>query len=88
VPIKYWSWASWDRVAGTIDSVPPLFRDPVLVTYIDQDDNELAVSTDVGLLPRVGENIRIGKQPYLVERVGYDMPQTAIERVWVVCRPI
>ncbi len=68
--------------------MPPLFRDPVVVSYVDQDDNELAVSTDVGVLPRVGENIRIGKQPYLVERVGYDMPGSTIERVWIVCRPI
>jgi hypothetical protein len=73
---------------GTIGSVPPsLFRDPVVVTYVDADDNELAVSTDTELLPRVGENIRIRNQPYVVERIGYDMPRTTIERVWVVCRP-
>jgi hypothetical protein len=73
--------------AGTIDFVPSLFRDPVVVTYVDPDDNELAVSTDTALLPRVGENVRIGKQPYIVERIGYDMPKTVIERVWIVCRP-
>jgi hypothetical protein len=66
---------------------PSLFRDPIVVTYVDADDNELAVSTDTVPLPRVGENIRIRKQPYIVERIGYDMPRTTIQRVWVVCRP-
>jgi hypothetical protein len=75
------------RTPGTIGIVPSLFRDPVVVTYVDPDDNELAVSTDTDLLPRVGENIRIGKRPYVVERVGYDMPKAAIEGVWIVCRP-
>jgi hypothetical protein len=66
--------------------VPSLFREPVLVTYIDTDDRELATSTDADLLPRVGENIRLGQVPYVVERVGYDMPDHAIERVWIKCR--
>jgi hypothetical protein len=68
--------------------VPPsLFRDPVVVMYVDADNNELAVSAHSDLLPRVGENIRLGKVPYVVERIGYDMPKDTIERVWVVCRP-
>ena len=67
--------------------MPSLFRDPVIVTYVDADNTELASSTVTDLLPRVGENIRLGRVPYLVERIGYDMPKDAIERVWVVCRP-
>jgi hypothetical protein len=67
--------------------VPSLFRDPVVVTYVDPDDNELASTTYADLLPRVGENIRIGRTPYVVERIGYDMPDKSIERVWIVCRP-
>lgn len=66
--------------------MPSLFRDPVLVTYVDADDNELTTTSDTDLLPRVGENIRIGKVPYVVERIGYDMPRNTIERVWIVCR--
>ena len=73
---------------GTIGTVPPSpFREPLVVIYVDADDNELAVSTYTDVLPRVGENIRIGTQPYRVERIGYDMPKTTIKRVWVVCRP-
>ena len=67
--------------------VPSLFRDPILVTYIDADNNELASTDYADLLPRVGENIRLGKVPYVVERVGYDMPEKTITNVWVVCRP-
>jgi hypothetical protein len=67
--------------------VPSLFRDPVLVTYVDAEENELATTTETDLLPRVGENIRLGKHPYVVDRIGYDMPKNSIERVWIVCRP-
>lgn len=67
--------------------MPSLFRDPVLVTYVDLDERELVTTADADLLPRVGENIRIGKVPYVVERIGYDMPKNSIERVWIVCRP-
>jgi hypothetical protein len=68
--------------------VPSVFRDPILVTYVDADNNELRVTTYGDLLPRVGENVRIGRVPYVVERVGYDMPDTTITHVWVVCRPV
>jgi hypothetical protein len=67
--------------------VPSLFRDPVVVTYVDEADTELAVTTYAELLPRVGENIRIAKTPYVVVRIGYDLPEQTITRVWVVCRP-
>jgi hypothetical protein len=67
--------------------VPSLFRDPVLVSYVDEADAEIAVAPYGDLLPRVGENIRIRKTPYVVVRVGYDMPEQTITRVWVVCRP-
>lgn len=68
--------------------MPSLFRDPVLVTYVDADDTELASTTHTEVLPRVGENIRLGKVPYVVERIGYDMPKNSIERVWIVCRRV
>jgi hypothetical protein len=67
--------------------VPSLFRDPALVTYVDESDNEIAVVSHGDLLPRVGENIRIRNTPYVVVRIGYDMPEQTITRVWVVCRP-
>jgi hypothetical protein len=67
--------------------VPSLFRDPVLVTYVDEAQAELAVTASAELLPRVGENIRIRTTPYVVVRIGYDLPEQAITRVWVVCRP-
>lgn len=65
-----------------------LFRDPVLVTFVDPDNNELASTTDTELLPRVGENVRIGTVPYVVERVGYDLPKGTVERVWIVLRRV
>ena len=64
-----------------------MFRDPILVTYVDPDDRQLAVTDYGDILPRVGENVRIGKVPYVVERIGYDMPETTITAVWVICRP-
>jgi hypothetical protein len=67
--------------------VPSIFRDPIVVTYVDADNNELAVTAHGDLLPRVGENIRIGRTPYVVERIGYDLPKDTITKVWVVCRP-
>ena len=63
-----------------------LFRDPVPVTFIDPDNNEIATTWDRALVPRTGENVRIAGVPYLVERVGYDLPSDRIERVWVVLR--
>jgi hypothetical protein len=67
--------------------VPSLFRDPVVVTFVDEDNRELAAVTNPPLLPRVGENVRIRRVPYVVERVGYDIPERELDRVWVVCRP-
>jgi hypothetical protein len=68
--------------------VPSLFRDPIVVTYVDPDENQLAVTAYGDLLPRVGENVRIAAKPYVVERIGYDLPDQTITRVWVVCRPV
>jgi len=67
--------------------VPSLFREPVPVTYIDADSNEIATTWAGSPLPRTGENVRIAGVPYLVERVGYDLPNDKIERVWIVVRP-
>lgn len=65
-----------------------LFKDPVLVSFVDADNNTLLDCWDNAFLPRVGENVRIAKRPYLVEKVGYDIPAEKIERVWVVLRPV
>jgi hypothetical protein len=67
--------------------VASLFSNPVTITYIGPDDVPLAESTDNRLLPRVGENVRLGRTPYVVERIGYDIPAGTIERVWIACRP-
>ena len=64
-----------------------LFRDPVEVTFVDPDNREIATTWERSLVPRAGENVRIAGVPYLVERVGYDLPKDKIERVWVVLRP-
>jgi hypothetical protein len=66
--------------------VPSLFRDPLVVTYVDEAEVELAVTSYSDVLPRVGENIRINKTPYVVMRIGYDLPEQTITKVWVVCR--
>ncbi|HVT65314.1 MAG TPA: hypothetical protein VHD81_09180 [Mycobacteriales bacterium] len=63
-----------------------LFREQVTVTYVDPDNNELATSWETSPLPRVGENVRIANVPYVVERIGYDLPKDKIERVWIVLR--
>lgn len=64
-----------------------LFSDAVQVSYVDEDNNELLQSWDNTFLPRVGENVRIARTPYVVQRVGYDVPVGRIERVWIVLRP-
>ena len=64
-----------------------LFRDPVQLTFVDPDNNVIATSWERSFLPRTGENVRIAGVPYLVERVGYDLPTDKIERVWIVLRP-
>ncbi len=63
-----------------------LFRDSVSITFIDPDANEIAV-IEGGPVPRAGENVRIRSVPYIVERVGYDLPNDRIDRVWIVVRP-
>ena len=65
----------------------PIWRDPLELTFIDNDNHELGRLLNPAVIPRVGENVRLGTVPYLVERVGYDVPDKAIERVWVVCYP-
>jgi hypothetical protein len=67
--------------------VASLFSSPVIITYVDPDNVQLAQSTDNRLLPRIGENVRLGRTPYVVERIGYDIPAGTVERVWIVCRP-
>jgi hypothetical protein len=64
-----------------------MFRDPVYVTFIDADNRELKTIADPILLPRVGENLRLAGVPYVVERIGYDLPKDEIARVWVVLQP-
>jgi hypothetical protein len=66
--------------------VPSIFN-PVAMTFIDADNHELAHVPNTDIVPRAGENVRLGGVPYTVERVGYDIPDKAIVRVWVVCRP-
>jgi hypothetical protein len=67
--------------------VPSIFRDPLRMTFVDADNRELGFVADANIIPRVGENVRLGNVPYVVERVGYDIPAQAVERIWVVCRP-
>ena len=57
------------------------------MTFIDEDNRELAHLTDTTFVPRVGENVRLARVPYVVERVGYDIPERSVERIWIVCRP-
>jgi hypothetical protein len=67
--------------------VASVFRDPVAVTYIDPDNNVIATTWETSPLPRAGENVRIAGVPYVVERVGYDLPKDKIERIWIVLHP-
>jgi hypothetical protein len=64
-----------------------MWRDPLVLTFIDADNRELGQLINPAVIPRVGENVRLGHVPYIVERVGYDVPDKVIERVWVVCQP-
>jgi hypothetical protein len=56
------------------------------MTFVDADNRELASVLDAVHIPRVGENVRLAKTPYVVERVGYDIPDGSVQRIWVVCR--
>jgi hypothetical protein len=67
--------------------VASIFRDPAVITFVDEENRELASLTDTTFVPRVGENVRLANVPYIVVRVGYDVPDKAVERIWVVCRP-
>ena len=62
------------------------FRDPVAMIFIDADNRELARLTDTTIVPRVGENVRLAKIPYLIERIGYDVHDGSITQIWIVCR--
>jgi hypothetical protein len=64
-----------------------IFRDPLVLVLVDEDNHELRRITAPGAVPRVGENVRIAGTPYVVERVGYDVPLDEVTSVWVVCRP-
>ena len=65
-----------------------IFRDPVRLTFVDEDNRELASLERPEFVPRVGENVRLGGRPFLVDRVGYDYPTDGLERIWVVCRAV
>ena len=65
-----------------------LFRDPVLVIFVDDDNRELARLDNPLYLPRAGENVRLAGTPHVVERVGFDIPDGAVDRIWVVCRRV
>lgn len=67
--------------------VASIFRDPIRLTFVDEDNRELASLERPEFVPRAGENVRLAGRPYLVERVGYDLPDGALERIWIVCRP-
>jgi hypothetical protein len=67
--------------------VASFLRDPVLLSFVDEDNRELARLSNPAFVPRVGENVRLSRVPYVVLRVGYDVPDNLIERIWVVCRP-
>ena len=68
--------------------MPLIWRNALDMTFIDLDNNELAHVSDTDFIPRVGENVRLADVPYVVERVGYDVPGNTVDRVWVVCRPV
>ena len=66
--------------------MPALFRTPVVVVFVDEDDREVARVQDAPFVPRVGENVRLNGAPYLVARVGYDVRDEEIEKAFVVCQ--
>jgi hypothetical protein len=68
--------------------VASIWRDPVVLIFVNEDNRELATLANPGVVPRVGENVRLAGVPHIVERVGYDVPdKKVIERIWVVLRP-
>jgi hypothetical protein len=67
--------------------VAALFRTLPTLVFTDEDNRELAVVADTHVVPARGDNVRLHGRPYLVDRVGYDIPDKEIERIFVVCRP-
>jgi hypothetical protein len=67
--------------------VPSLFRDPVVLTFVDEDDHRLAEIRNPAVVPRVGENVRLSGTPYVVLRIGYDVPADDVTAIWVICHP-
>jgi hypothetical protein len=65
--------------------VASIWRDPVVMTFIDDDNRQLARVTNPDYVPRQGENVLLRDVPHVVTRVGYDIPGKSIERIWVVC---
>ncbi|WP_375479997.1 hypothetical protein [uncultured Jatrophihabitans sp.] len=65
-----------------------IWRDPVVLTFIDADNRELGRLSRPDYVPRVGENVRLRQTPHVVERVGYDIDGDAITNIWIVCRPV
>lgn len=63
------------------------FRDPVVLVFVDEGERELARVTTPAFVPRVGENVRLGRVPHVVVRVGYDIPDNAITSIVVMCAP-
>ena len=66
--------------------MPSIFRNPTTITFIDEDNPELAHLTDTESRAPGGGERPAGGVPYVVERVGYDIPDKSVERIWVVCR--
>jgi hypothetical protein len=67
--------------------VAGLFKTPPTLVFTDEDNRELAIVTDPPVVPARGDNVRLHGVPYLVERIGFDIPDREIERIFVVCRP-
>ena len=64
-----------------------MFRDPVFLTFVDEDNRELGEVKNPQYVPRAGENVRLRGVPHVVARVGYDVPEGEITRIWVVLDP-
>ena len=64
------------------------WRDALVVTFVDEDNRELGRVTNPPVVPRVGENVRLDRVPYVVDRVGHDVTGSDISAIWVVCRPV
>lgn len=72
------------RRRASMHDVASIFRDPVLLSFVDLDNHDIASVQRPEFVPRVGENVRLAGVPYLVERVGYDYPTDGLERIVVV----